>query len=76
VEEVLPETPPPGLDAYTIDSPIGRRQGERSGGCGSAPNVITSVRITETQNGGNPVVSLKPSSTAGLILVLALKKDR
>lgn len=60
-----------GLDAYTIDSPIGRgRANEAAVRVGT--NVITSVRITETQNGGTQCEL--ELSTAGLILGARVEK--
>jgi type IV pilus assembly protein PilQ len=60
-----------GLDEYTIDSPIGRsRANEAAVRVGT--NVITSVQITETQNGGTQC-ELK-LSTAGLVLGARVEK--
>ena len=60
-----------GLEEFTIDAPIGRsRANEASVRVGT--NVITSVQITETQNGGTQC-ELK-LSTAGLVLGARVEK--
>jgi type IV pilus assembly protein PilQ len=60
-----------GLDAYTIDSPIGRRRANEAA-VRVGTNVITSVQITETQNGGTQCEL--ELSTAGLILGARVEK--
>jgi type IV pilus assembly protein PilQ len=60
-----------GLDAYTIDSPIGRRRANE-GAVRVGTNVITNVEVTQQENGGTQCEL--ELSTAGLTLGARIEK--